>query len=90
VPGGAPPRLILADPHSDATMLFHTWTFAIFFLVTDSVYLALRRTRYWLPWLLIASYVFYNGWNPLYLFLMLCVARRIRKDHVLQDWFKER
>ena len=52
-------------------MLFHTWTFAIFFLITYSVYLALRRTRYWLHWLLIASYVFYGWWNPLYLLLIL-------------------
>jgi alginate O-acetyltransferase complex protein AlgI len=52
-------------------MLFHTWTFAVFFLITYSVYLALRRTSYWLPWLLIASYVFYGWWNPLYLLLIL-------------------
>ena len=52
-------------------MLFHTWTFAIFFLVTYTVYLALRRTRYWLHWLLFCSYVFYGWWNPLYLLLIL-------------------
>jgi D-alanyl-lipoteichoic acid acyltransferase DltB (MBOAT superfamily) len=52
-------------------MLFHTWTFAVFFLITYAVYLALRRTSYWLPWLLIASYVFYGWWNPLYLLLIL-------------------
>jgi D-alanyl-lipoteichoic acid acyltransferase DltB (MBOAT superfamily) len=71
VPQGAPPRLFRADSLADATMLFHTWTFAIFFLVTYAVYLALRRTRYWLHWLLIASYVFYGWWNPLYLLLIL-------------------
>ena len=52
-------------------MLFHTWTFALFFLVVYAVYLAVRRTRLRLPWLLCASYVFYGWWNPLYLVLIL-------------------
>ncbi len=52
-------------------MLFHTWTFVLFFLVVYAVYLAVRRTRFRLPWLLIASYVFYGWWNPLYLALIL-------------------
>jgi D-alanyl-lipoteichoic acid acyltransferase DltB (MBOAT superfamily) len=52
-------------------MLFHTWTFAVFFLVVYSGYLALRPTRYWLHWLLAASYVFYGWWNPVYLLLIL-------------------
>ncbi len=51
-------------------MLFHTWTFAVFFLIVYSGFLALRRTRYWLPWLWVASYVFYGWWNPLYLLLI--------------------
>jgi len=51
-------------------MLFHTWTFVLFFLVVWAVYLAVRRTRLRLPWLLAASYVFYGWWNPLYLVLI--------------------
>ena len=52
-------------------MLFHTWTFALFFVIVYAVYLAVRRTRLRLPWLLCASYVFYGWWNPLYLVLIL-------------------
>jgi len=52
-------------------MLFHTWPFALFFLIVLAVYLPLRRTRYWLHWLLLASYCFYGWWNPLLLFLIL-------------------
>ena len=51
-------------------MLFHTWTFAIFFIVVYTVYLAVRRTRFQDPWLLAASWVFYGWWNPLYLILI--------------------
>jgi D-alanyl-lipoteichoic acid acyltransferase DltB (MBOAT superfamily) len=52
-------------------MLFHTWPFLVFFIVVFSVYLALRRTRFWLHWLLAASYFFYGWWNPLYLVLIV-------------------
>jgi D-alanyl-lipoteichoic acid acyltransferase DltB (MBOAT superfamily) len=52
-------------------MLFHTWTFAIFFAVVYLVYLPLRRTPYYVHWLLIASYVFYGCWNALYLLLIV-------------------
>lgn len=52
-------------------MLFHTWTFAVFFLIVYAGYLLLRRTRFWLPWVGGASYVFYGWWNPLYLLLIL-------------------
>ncbi|MFA6101404.1 MAG: MBOAT family O-acyltransferase [Victivallaceae bacterium] len=52
-------------------MLFHTWTFVIFFTITMAVYLLLRRHAAWrLLWLLIASYVFYGWWNPLFLILI--------------------
>jgi alginate O-acetyltransferase complex protein AlgI len=51
-------------------MLFHTWPFLVFFVIVFAVYLALRRTRYWLHWLLAASYFFYGWWNPLYLVLI--------------------
>ncbi|NQT38970.1 MAG: MBOAT family protein [Planctomycetes bacterium] len=52
-------------------MLFHTWTFAVFFLIFYPIFLALRKTRAGTPWLLLASYVFYGFWNPLYLLLIL-------------------
>src|SRR5262245_41649314 len=51
-------------------MLFHTWTFLLFLAVVVPVLFALRRTRLWIPWLLIASYVFYGWWNPYYLILV--------------------
>ncbi|MCC6698231.1 MAG: MBOAT family protein [Candidatus Hydrogenedentes bacterium] len=52
-------------------MLFHTWTFAVFFLVAYPVHLALRHTRFRSHWLLLVSYVFYGAWNPLYLLLIV-------------------
>ncbi|MCC6487860.1 MAG: MBOAT family protein [Candidatus Hydrogenedentes bacterium] len=52
-------------------MLFHTWTFALFFLVAYPVHLALRHTRFRSHWLLLVSYVFYGAWNPLYLLLIV-------------------
>src|SRR5436190_17007257 len=51
-------------------MLFHTWTFLIFMTVVLPVLFAVRRTRLWIPWLLIASYTFYGWWNPYYLILV--------------------
>src|SRR3989442_3239345 len=51
-------------------MLFHTWTFLIFMAVVLPVLFGLRRTRLWIPWLLIASYTFYGWWNPYYLILV--------------------
>ena len=51
-------------------MLFHTWHFALFFFAVYALYLPLRRTRYYVHWLLAASYVFYGWWNPLYLLLI--------------------
>ena len=51
-------------------MLFHTWAFALFFLIVYPIYLALKGTRFRLPWLLAASYFFYACFNPLYLILI--------------------
>src|SRR4029079_6087120 len=51
-------------------MLFHTWPFLVFILIVLPVYFALKRTRLWLPWLMVASYFFYGWWNPYYLFLV--------------------
>ena len=52
-------------------MLFHTWIFALFFLVVYPVHLLVRRTRFREAWLLLGSYVFYGWWNPLYLALIV-------------------
>jgi len=52
-------------------MLFHTWPFLLFFLIVYVIYLSLRKTPYWLHWLLITSYFFYGWWNPLYLLLIV-------------------
>jgi len=51
-------------------MLFHSWHFAIFFVIVYSVYLPLRKTRFYPYWLLAASYFFYGWWNPLYLLII--------------------
>ena len=51
-------------------MLFHTWTFFIFFIVTIAGFWALRPTRFWLHWILLASAVFYGWWHPYYLLLV--------------------
>jgi len=51
-------------------MLFHTWTFAIFLAIVLPGYFLLRHTRYWIGWLMLASYVFYGWWNPYYLSLV--------------------
>ena len=52
-------------------MLFHTWPFAVFLLVVLPGFFALRKTRFWLPWLTLASYFFYGWWNPYYLLLVM-------------------
>ena len=52
-------------------MLFHTWTFLLFLAVVLPVLFALRNTRMWIPWLLIASYTFYGWWKPYWLILVV-------------------
>jgi len=51
-------------------MLFHTWHFFVFFLIVYFIYLPLKKTRFYLHWLLAASYFFYGWWNPLYLLII--------------------
>jgi alginate O-acetyltransferase complex protein AlgI len=52
-------------------MLFHTWVFAVFFLIVYPVYLLVRKNNSLMNfWLMIASYAFYGWWNPLYLVLL--------------------
>ncbi|MBI3854277.1 MAG: MBOAT family protein, partial [Planctomycetes bacterium] len=55
-------------------MLFHSIEFLAFFAVVFPVHLALRRTRFMNAWLLGASYVFYAGWNPAYLVLIIATT----------------
>lgn len=51
-------------------MLFHTWPFALFFIIVYPTYLVLKNTKLRFPWLLTASYLFYACFNPLYLFII--------------------
>jgi D-alanyl-lipoteichoic acid acyltransferase DltB (MBOAT superfamily) len=51
-------------------MLFHTWPFLIFLAVVLPVFFLLRKTRFWIGWLMLASYFFYGWWNPYYLSLV--------------------
>jgi len=52
-------------------MLFHTWVFAVFFLIVYPVFLLVRKhNRLMNIWLMIASYTFYGWWNPVYLLLL--------------------
>jgi D-alanyl-lipoteichoic acid acyltransferase DltB (MBOAT superfamily) len=45
-------------------MLFHTWPFCLFLGVVLPVFFLLRKTPFWIVWLMAASYFFYNWWNP--------------------------
>ena len=45
-------------------MLFHTWPFALFFIIVYPAYLVLKNTRLRFPWLLASSYFFYACFNP--------------------------
>jgi len=55
-------------------MLYHTWTFGLFFALGYSVFLLIRNTRLRVPWLLVLSYVFYAFACPWYLVLLLCAT----------------
>jgi alginate O-acetyltransferase complex protein AlgI len=52
-------------------MLFHTWTFILFFALFYPLYRLLKNTRLEMGLLVAASYVFYGWWNPLYLVLIV-------------------
>ena len=52
-------------------MLFHTWMFPVFFIGVYGVFLLVKGTRFKALWMLLASYVFYGWWNPLYLLLIV-------------------
>ncbi|MFC1650594.1 MBOAT family O-acyltransferase [Candidatus Latescibacterota bacterium] len=51
-------------------MLFNSWIFVVFFICTLGITAALKRTGFWLHWLLFASYFFYGWLNPLFLILI--------------------
>jgi len=74
-------------------MPFHTWTFALFFLVVWPVHLALRRTRFGVCWLLAASLFFYGWLHPLYPVLVAyaslvdyLVVARMAKSRRRKTW----
>jgi len=52
-------------------MLFHTWTFLLFFAIFYPLYRLLKNTRAEMWLLVVASYIFYGWWNPLYLVLIM-------------------
>lgn len=51
-------------------MLFHTWPFALFFIIVYPAYLIFKNTKLRFPWLLASSYFFYACFNPLYLLII--------------------
>ncbi len=52
-------------------MLFPTATFALFFLVVLPLsWLAMPRPHHWRPFMIVASYVFYAGWDWRFVFLL--------------------
>jgi alginate O-acetyltransferase complex protein AlgI len=55
-------------------MLFHTWTFAVFFLIVYAVYVPTRGSRFSVYWLFAASHLFYAWWNPVYLLLLFATT----------------
>ena len=66
-------------------MLFHTWTFLLFFIVTIAGFWALRPTRFWLHWILLSSAVFYGWWHPYYLLL---VFYSTALDYFIVGWME--
>lgn len=74
-------------------MYFHTLPFLIFFLIIYPLHLALKGTRFRLPFLLAASYFFYGWLNPLYLVLIAwstsldyLVVTRMAKSPRRRSW----
>jgi D-alanyl-lipoteichoic acid acyltransferase DltB (MBOAT superfamily) len=74
-------------------MLFHSLDFLFFFLLFYPVYLLVRKTSFMNAWLLLASYVFYGWWSPVYLLLILAttivdffVVHRIERSPRRRAW----
>ena len=53
------------------TVITWSWIFLVFFAIVYPGYLLLKGTRWRLPWLLVASYVFYGWWEWRYIPLLL-------------------
>jgi D-alanyl-lipoteichoic acid acyltransferase DltB (MBOAT superfamily) len=51
-------------------LLFNSFEYFAFFAITIALYFRLRLRARW-PILLIASYIFYMGWQPLFVFLLM-------------------
>ena len=51
-------------------MLFNSFEYAVFFAVTLALYFRLGLRARW-PILLVASYIFYMGWQPLFVLLLM-------------------
>jgi alginate O-acetyltransferase complex protein AlgI len=51
-------------------LLFNSFEYFAFFAITIGLYFRLRLRARW-PILLIASYIFYMGWQPLFVFLLM-------------------
>ncbi|MDP6795954.1 MAG: MBOAT family O-acyltransferase, partial [Verrucomicrobiota bacterium] len=66
-------------------MLFHTWTFLLYFIATIAGFWVLRPTRYWLHWILLSSVVFYGWWHPYYLLL---VFYSTALDYFIVGWME--
>ena len=66
-------------------MLFHTWPFLLFFIVTIAGFWVLRPTRFWRHWILLASAVFYGWWHPYYLLL---VFYSTALDYFIVGWME--
>jgi len=74
-------------------MLFHTWPFALFFIIVYPAYLVLKNTRLRFPWLLASSYFFYACFNPLYLIIIsystlldYIVVMKMEKSSRMKMW----
>jgi D-alanyl-lipoteichoic acid acyltransferase DltB (MBOAT superfamily) len=51
-------------------LLFNSFEYVVFFAITLALYFRLRLKARW-PILLIASYIFYMGWQPLFVLLLM-------------------
>lgn len=52
-------------------MLFNSWIFALFFIITLAGFFGVANQRFRIAWLVLASYIFYGWLNPLYVALIV-------------------
>jgi D-alanyl-lipoteichoic acid acyltransferase DltB (MBOAT superfamily) len=67
-------------------MLFHTYTFAIFFVIAYAGYLITKGTRWRESWILLTSYIFYGWYDPI--FLLLIVYSTVVDFYAVKAMFK--